>query len=119
MVFIVITTFGLLNVIIGVIVESTMSAGQENEQDKINEERDAQLAQIDRITQACLKYNTDGDRMISVQELSRAVQDPEVHDILATLEGFPPGVELDEFFLLLDEEGTGQVSEKDCIKHIS
>merc|ERR1719456_486542 len=68
--FILFTTFGVMNVIIGVIVDNTMEAARANQDSRDNSLMIHRVELLEKIRLACFAFDTNGSGEIDVSELS-------------------------------------------------
>mmetsp|Transcript_26774 Transcript_26774/g.59124 ORF Transcript_26774/g.59124 Transcript_26774/m.59124 type:complete len:609 (+) Transcript_26774:58-1884(+) len=110
------TTWGLLNVVVGVIVESTLEAAK-SDQDKIvlrqKQKRKQQLEQLRDIFQAA---DADGSGDMSLEEFMNIASQQETIRKFQVLE--LPTDETEELFMILDEQGKGTLSIKTFIENV-
>eukprot|EP00746_Dinoflagellata_sp_MGD_P017710 gnl/MRDRNA2_/MRDRNA2_140855_c0_seq1.p1 gnl/MRDRNA2_/MRDRNA2_140855_c0~~gnl/MRDRNA2_/MRDRNA2_140855_c0_seq1.p1 ORF type:complete len:603 (-),score=97.96 gnl/MRDRNA2_/MRDRNA2_140855_c0_seq1:70-1674(-) len=109
LIYIFLTTFGVMNVIIGVIVENTMAANKQTENDLDDIDRQEKLQKIEKIRDACFIFDANGDGFITIEELKKGLSEPAIFECLKELE-FPIGGDEEELFQLLDNNGTGVVT---------
>lgn len=107
--FISFTTFGVMNVIIGVIVDNTMAAAKELEKNNEQHERDQKIAMLTSIQQTVKAMDRDGDDMISMDELREGLRDRKIVDLFEYV-NMPLGFDADELLDLLDVNGEGQLT---------
>lgn len=107
--FIVFTTFGVLNVIIGVIVDNTMEAAKSMEQDLEAAEKKEKLGLLLRIRDMIFALDADQSGSISVEEVEAGWNDPEFRDLLADID-LPKGFSAQELMCLLDADGDGELT---------
>lgn len=104
------TNITLLNTVASVIVENILSIAQQN-QDEIKAKKDAEAAEITRkyIEQLFEMADTDGDRMISKEEV--AASNPAIHELLqmsgGTLE------QAANMFNVMDVDCSGSISREE------
>eukprot|EP00928_Gymnodinium_smaydae_P053675 TRINITY_DN37608_c0_g1_i1.p1 TRINITY_DN37608_c0_g1~~TRINITY_DN37608_c0_g1_i1.p1 ORF type:complete len:712 (-),score=81.91 TRINITY_DN37608_c0_g1_i1:320-2455(-) len=97
-IFIVLCTFALLNMLVGVIVESVMEAAKLLDQD-YKSEREAHRVQL--ILELCQCLDPDFSGEITAQEIEHAIDgnNPEAKDAMSKL-NFPPGFNGEELLTL-------------------
>lgn len=71
--FIVVMTFGILNVFVGVIVEGTMKVFNALEKDHEAEERKDKLALLERIKDSVFQLDTDGNDVLTYDEVKEGM----------------------------------------------
>jgi len=109
LVFLVMTSFGLMNAMIGIIVEQTTSATQRmNEADK-DAERQERLLKIQSLLDVVGEIDQEGDGNITMEEFEEAENNPRLRDILASID-LPPAFSCTDLFVMLDKEGDGELS---------
>merc|ERR550514_1627976 len=82
LVFIIFTTFGVMNVIIGVIVDNTMVAARAVEKDQDEFERQNKLNILGKIQDLLFALDADGSGEISMDELKAGLAQEEVQELL-------------------------------------
>eukprot|EP00929_Paragymnodinium_shiwhaense_P021892 TRINITY_DN14150_c0_g1_i1.p1 TRINITY_DN14150_c0_g1~~TRINITY_DN14150_c0_g1_i1.p1 ORF type:complete len:521 (+),score=171.08 TRINITY_DN14150_c0_g1_i1:142-1704(+) len=109
--FLLISTFGLLNIVVSVIVEHTLTTAEKNEaRMKVREER-ARNAELESINEIFVLADVDGSGDIDLEEFIRACHDPDVQWRLRQLE-LPVG-DAARLFDILDGSGTRCLSKKE------
>ncbi|CAK9071885.1 Voltage-dependent T-type calcium channel subunit alpha-1I (Voltage-gated calcium channel subunit alpha Cav3.3) (Ca(v)3.3) [Durusdinium trenchii] len=104
--FMCVTCFGLMNALIGVIVERTTAAQQNMsslEEEKIREMKMLMVAQL---LEAIDASDEDESGTINLQEFRQVQRKPYAAQIFAAL-NLPPGFEAKDLFGLLDADGDG------------
>lgn len=115
LIYIFLTTFGVMNVIIGVIVENTMEANNQTEQDIKDVERDEKCKKIEQIRDACFLFDENGDGFITMEELKKGLSQPAISECLKDLV-FPVGGDEEELFQLLDAGGNGEITHEKMLR---
>eukprot|EP00746_Dinoflagellata_sp_MGD_P066115 gnl/MRDRNA2_/MRDRNA2_27442_c0_seq1.p1 gnl/MRDRNA2_/MRDRNA2_27442_c0~~gnl/MRDRNA2_/MRDRNA2_27442_c0_seq1.p1 ORF type:complete len:541 (+),score=92.68 gnl/MRDRNA2_/MRDRNA2_27442_c0_seq1:208-1623(+) len=108
-VFIFLTTFGVLNVIIGVIVDHTMAVSPEIRRAEAIEALRLEMIQVNSVRAACTASDEDADGMVTPQDIEKAMRMQNMSRILENME-LPLGITHDELFHLLDSGGDGAVT---------
>jgi len=98
--FVVFTTFGIMNVIIGVIVDHTMEAARDYEHHKNENNLQKQLLLARRIKKAVMELDRDNDGEISLQELEEGMESQELLELLM-LAHLPKGCSAQELLVLV------------------
>lgn len=112
--FLLVTTFGIMNILVSVIVEQTLAASLQNKQRlKVREEK-AQRAELDSIKEIFLISDTDGSNSLDKEEFLAAVKNPEVQWRMKMLE--LPVAETVKLFGVLDGDGSQTLSYTDFIQ---
>lgn len=105
--FLCITTVGLLNIIVGVVVETTLLSASTNAE-KENKEMQKMHAKImESLKVVFEEADTDGGGTLDKKELHKSLKKPHVRDRLRVLD--IPFKDLDQLFDVLDEEGIGEI----------
>lgn len=115
--FIFIATFGVMNVIVGVIVESTMEAALAQNKEQECKLTLSKLANVERIQDACRLLDVNGDGVISLDEIHQNLSTDELTRYFKDLE-LPLGAGADEIYDLLNPGGQGSVTHLDVMKHL-
>merc|ERR1719487_2005750 len=113
--FIIFTTFGVMNVIIGVIVDNTMEAAKAMQLDDEERARQEKLAQIGKIRDLVFSLDADNSGTITEEEVVSGWNFPELHDMLALVE-LPKGFNPHELMTLLDSDGDGNLTLDEFMK---
>mmetsp|Transcript_6872 Transcript_6872/g.12149 ORF Transcript_6872/g.12149 Transcript_6872/m.12149 type:complete len:522 (+) Transcript_6872:58-1623(+) len=113
-VFLLITTFGIMNILVSVIVEQTLAASSQNKQRMRVREEKAQKAELDSIKEIFLISDTDGSNSLDLEEFLAAVKNPEVQWRMKMLE--LPIQETTKLFGVLDGDGSQSLSYNDFIQ---
>jgi len=112
--FITLTTFGLLSIVVGVIGENILQEASSNKKE-VAKKQDAERSRImDSIREVFALVDKDNSGNVSLLEVKRALQNPEVNSRLRMID-FPVG-ELEEIFMLLDTDRSGSISIQSFIK---
>jgi len=114
MLFILVVTLGILNTIIGIIVEKTVCVLRVQEADK----RKSKLQQLDTIDNLCelmRMIDSDGNGVLTLDELRAAANSPEFKGLLHTIDA-PIGFTADDLFNILDTNSNGVVDEREFIR---
>ncbi|CAJ1361339.1 unnamed protein product [Effrenium voratum] len=106
--YIFLTTFGLLNIIVGVIVENTLNIAQ-SDQDLQDRRMQRQiLGELEFLKSVFESADSDGSGTLDRDEFVEICQRPEVKTALLRME--VPAEQPEELFDILDEEGSGQIN---------
>lgn len=71
-------SYGLLNLVVGVIVESTLSVAKFNNNQTLKKKQEDRKTALQHIRAAFEQMDEDGSGSLSVDELKRAMENPEV-----------------------------------------
>jgi hypothetical protein len=111
---VILTTFGVLNVIIGVVVERTTSAMNiMREKDMKRKKRD-QMHAFNLISALMFDLDTNEDKRISRREMEAGASNEQFHELLQQV-NFPHGFTYGEFHAMLDTDGSGHLSRKEFV----
>jgi voltage-gated sodium channel len=107
-VFIAISSFGLLNIVVGVVVESTLHTS-ENDESKVKraQERDRQRV-FDHLREIFEGADEDGSGTLTLAEVQKAIAKPEIYNKLKMIEF--PVEDPKQIFMLLDYDNTCELS---------
>jgi voltage-gated sodium channel len=115
--FVCLVAFGVLNVIIGIVVDKTLEAMQEIK-DSAKEAAQVEMQQAtENIAELLYQVDTDGDGRISSSELEASLKNPVMRKYLATLD-LPHNFTVSDFLQMLDVEGTGDLSKTEFVEGI-
>merc|ERR1712072_1393284 len=105
LVFLLITTFGLLNLVVGVIVENTLTAAANNEE-KIKKQQERDRARtLEYLREIFEMADEDKSGTLELEEFQRSLEDPEVLKKLRLVD--LPVEEAQALFGILDADGSG------------
>eukprot|EP00746_Dinoflagellata_sp_MGD_P018709 gnl/MRDRNA2_/MRDRNA2_143380_c0_seq1.p1 gnl/MRDRNA2_/MRDRNA2_143380_c0~~gnl/MRDRNA2_/MRDRNA2_143380_c0_seq1.p1 ORF type:complete len:476 (+),score=102.16 gnl/MRDRNA2_/MRDRNA2_143380_c0_seq1:112-1539(+) len=107
--FIVFMSFGVLNVIIGVIVDSTNEAAKAMEREDIEKIKKEKLKVLLKIRSMVFALDEDNSGSISEEEIVKGWHDPQLRDLLSEVE-LPKGFSPQEMLCLLDTDGDGELT---------
>lgn len=105
--FIMLTTVGLLNIIVGVVVDSTISSSANNAERERKEQVKTHNRVMDSLRMVFEEADTDGGGSLDKDELLKCLRRPHVRDRLKLLE--IPVNDLDQLFDVIDEEKLGEI----------
>lgn len=106
-------SYGLLNIIVGVIVENTLATAK-TDMDKVKKKQERQRIQVlSHLREIFEVADADGSNTLTLEEVKNAVNKPEIYNKLKMIDF--PVEDPDQVFILLDYERTGEVSIKDFI----
>eukprot|EP00746_Dinoflagellata_sp_MGD_P086712 gnl/MRDRNA2_/MRDRNA2_34347_c0_seq1.p1 gnl/MRDRNA2_/MRDRNA2_34347_c0~~gnl/MRDRNA2_/MRDRNA2_34347_c0_seq1.p1 ORF type:complete len:781 (-),score=174.89 gnl/MRDRNA2_/MRDRNA2_34347_c0_seq1:326-2668(-) len=115
--FIFISTFGLLNVIIGVIVEHTLAVSNEKKNAEMVRVFQEKMDKMEYVRENCF-IDQDEDGNVSVEEIKEAFEKPDVVETLEEVD-MPLGLQPQEFFDLLDANGNGEVTHDEMLMQLT
>lgn len=107
-VFMSVTCFGLMNALIGVIVERTTAAQQNMSSMQEEAVREMKMYMVAQLLEAIDDSDEDRSGTINLQEFRQVQRKPHAAEIFAAL-NLPPGFEAKDLFTLLDSDGNGQL----------
>jgi len=106
--FIAIASFGLLNIVVGVVVESTLSTSEKDESKvKRAQERDRQRV-FDHLREIFEAADEDGSGTLTLSEVQKAINKPEIYNKLKMIEF--PVEDPKQVFMLLDYNNSCELS---------
>lgn len=114
--FIFLTTFGVLNVIIGVIVDHTMAQNDEDESATMIRQFQEKMDKLEVVRNMCFDDDSNGD--LSLDEIKHALETKEVQETFEEV-GMPLGLLPSEFFTLLDDHGDGKVTHQKMMMQLT
>merc|ERR1719375_602444 len=106
--FIAFCTFGVMNVIIGVIVENMMDSAEKTEGEREVAKLQHRLHTLRRICDLCFVCDENGDGVLSTEEIRRALARPEVTAMFMEMRILPSTFTADDVVDLVDQEGPGK-----------
>ena len=113
MLFLVVSTFSVLNVMTALIVENTMCSARMNEADLLAEQEKRRKKELRRLRAMFEKADTNNDGTLSLPELQDALCRTEVKQVLLAMGVMPSDAV--EIFMLLDVDGDGQLTPSEVL----
>jgi voltage-gated sodium channel len=106
--FVLFSSFGLMNVVVAIIVERTLSAAKQNEQ-RIQRNQERERARVLNHLREIFEYaDKDGNGSLTVEEFRSAIRQPDIERKLKLIE--LPVADAEELFAILDHDGSGELS---------
>ncbi|CAD7962108.1 unnamed protein product [Amoebophrya sp. A25] len=112
--FVLFASYGLLNLVVGVIVESTLAVAKFNNVQTLKKKQEDRKLALQHIRAAFEQMDEDGSGSLSVDELKRAMENPEVATRLKMID-FPLD-DPEKVFSLIDVDGLGELAIDSFIK---
>jgi voltage-gated sodium channel len=114
--FLFLTAYGVMNILIGVVCENTLAAAAQNEKKRSRlKNREVQRNFI-TLREVFLSGDSDGDGFITLEELEICLQRPDVEEKLSSLD--LPRSQAHELFSILDVDSSGQIDVEEFINGI-
>jgi len=114
--FVIFTTLGILNVIVGVIVENTMAATSMMRDEDLARECAAKLQKVKLLRDVLWAIDTDGNCELSLDEFQEGMErNDELKEVLKEID-LPLGFQPKDLLTMLDEDGSGIVNEAEFIE---
>eukprot|EP00746_Dinoflagellata_sp_MGD_P132067 gnl/MRDRNA2_/MRDRNA2_65794_c0_seq1.p1 gnl/MRDRNA2_/MRDRNA2_65794_c0~~gnl/MRDRNA2_/MRDRNA2_65794_c0_seq1.p1 ORF type:complete len:770 (-),score=131.39 gnl/MRDRNA2_/MRDRNA2_65794_c0_seq1:73-2382(-) len=117
LVFIIFTTFGVMNVIIGVIVDNTMEAAKAIEEDDEHQVKQKKLALLSKIRDLVFAMDEDGSGTIDLHELSTGMKNPEVVKLLREV-NLPRAYTPEELLHTLSDDGDAELRYSEVTRNL-
>ncbi|CAD7926246.1 unnamed protein product [Amoebophrya sp. A120] len=111
--FMMVTTYGFMSMIIGIIVNSILQLQEENSSVQNKKDAKAKKILIELLKDAFAKLDEDGSGSLSLDELKNAVEHPELRARLDSI-GFPVDSP-EDFFTMVDTDNSGEVEADEFI----
>jgi len=112
--FLIFTSFGLMNMILGVIVENTLQM-QRNNEEKVKKMQEKQMNSVlAKLREVLESADEDGSGSLTQEEFAEALNNPEIANQLRLID-FPVD-DPDEIFMLLDVEQDGELTTDEFIE---
>lgn len=112
--FLLLTSFGLLNIAISIMVENMLAASLHNQTKlRVREER-ARRAELESVREIFLISDTDGSGSIDLKEFTKAMENPEVQWRMRQLE--LPAADAAKLFGVMDGDGSRTLSIDEFLK---
>jgi len=117
LVFAMIVSFGVMNVIIGMIVENVMGNAKAMEAEDVARELKRKGDVVEQIRLLIIDLDTDGDNEITLEELKSSMReveggDSKMTELLKTAD-LPVGCNAEELFYMLDQKSDGMLHQKE------
>jgi voltage-gated sodium channel len=109
-------SFGLLNVIVGVIVERTLQVALENEEEVSKEIEKCEKFVMESMGEEFVKADVDGNGELEMEEFKKAIREPGFAEMLRLIE--VPIVEAEELFFLMDVDKSKSISADEFVEGI-
>lgn len=107
-------SFGLFNVIIGVVVERTTEAMDEHKSNMLNQEKSGQMNQTKLLADYMFSLDTDGNDRICISEMEKAGENPDLISMLRQID-LPNDFTFLELFQMLDTNGDGTLTRQEFV----
>lgn len=115
MAFLLLTSFALMNSIIGIIVEQTSEAAAAEAKMDDKRKREAKLERVSDLIDVVKQIDDSGDGVITVDEMASAEDKPDFVRILGSID-LPPGLGVADLHMMLDSKGTGVVTQEQFLE---
>jgi len=112
----IIGSFGLLNVIVGVIVERTLQVAMENEEEVAKEVEKCEKYVMESMGEEFVKADASGNGELEMEEFKKAIREPGFAEMLRLIE--VPIVEAEELFFLMDVDKSKSISADEFVEGI-
>lgn len=106
--FLMIATFGLLNLVVGVIVENTLAAARNNEEKLRKQQERERTRVLGHLRDIFEMADEDGSGTLTIDEFREALRNPDVVNKLKLID--LPVSDAEELFIVLDHDGSGELS---------
>jgi len=110
-------SFGILNVIIGVVVERTTQAMSVVRQSHIEKLKGQQMRQVKSLAKIMFRLDEDGNSFLSRDEFEKGSENMQLQEMLGDIE-LPAGFTFSEMFTMLDIDGDGWLSKSELVDGI-
>jgi len=111
---VVFATFGVLNIIIGVVVERTTASMNRVRARDIEKLREEQMSHVHTISDLMFHLDTNNDQRISRQEMELGCTNERLHELLSKID-LPHGFTFSDFHQMLDLDGSGLLSKDEFV----
>lgn len=109
-----VTTFGIFNVMIGVVVERTNEAMAREKMQNENERSRTRVGLIKDLAHLMFQQDQDGDGKLSLPEMYGLTGEARFKELLAMID-LPFGFDVECLFMMFDDHGSGELSEEDFV----
>lgn len=106
--FVIFTTFGLLNLVIGVIVENTLASAKVNETKMKKKKEKDRMKVMNHLREFFEESDEDASGTLSIDEVQKALKDPDAVNKLKLVD--LPLEDPQEIFSLLDIDNSGELA---------
>eukprot|EP00747_Dinoflagellata_sp_TGD_P188521 gnl/TRDRNA2_/TRDRNA2_47653_c0_seq1.p1 gnl/TRDRNA2_/TRDRNA2_47653_c0~~gnl/TRDRNA2_/TRDRNA2_47653_c0_seq1.p1 ORF type:complete len:681 (+),score=131.64 gnl/TRDRNA2_/TRDRNA2_47653_c0_seq1:125-2044(+) len=113
--FVLFTTLGILNVIVGVIVEQTTEAAAKEHASDVEAKRKQQMDHVKELVRVMLEIDDDSDGTITIGEIAAEENSEVILPVMDSL-GLPPGFKPADLHLMLDQDGAGVLTSKEFLE---
>lgn len=113
MLFLFLSTFGIMNIVVAVIVEQMLTASQNNEKKQRVREEKAKKAELESIKDIFVMSDADGNGILELHEYTESVKNPEVQWRMRQLE--LPTADAAKLFAVIDGDGSRSLSIEEFI----
>jgi len=116
--FVVFTTLGILNVIIGVIVENTTAATNAMNKHKTSIEMKEQRKKIEHLREIIFNIDVDGNNLLDVKEMEDGMsKDEGLRSVLGAID-LPDGFKPADVVTMLDDDGDGCLGNEEFVESL-
>lgn len=112
--FVVVTSLGVLNVIIGLILERTNAAAEKMSIEDRELERRMQLDAVGELTRMMCELDANHDGWLSFDEMGSAIDNEKFTDMMKQI-NLPLGFSLRDLYLMLDTDMNSKVTRKEFV----
>jgi hypothetical protein len=110
--------FGVMNVIIGMIVDAVMQNARALEREVEQSKKKDKLALLTELKEIIFNLDDDGDQQVDREELeNHMASDPRLRQVLSKI-ALPIGCSGAEFFSMLDNDGDGHLEPHEFISNL-
>merc|ERR1719453_1204213 len=113
------TTFGVMNVMVGMIVDNVFQEGEKLEVEEVEREKERQLQVLLRLQKLLFDIDTDNDGLISEREMENArfgEDKSQEMKILLDAMKIPSGLTSAELIFMLDNDGNGKLEQDEFVR---
>eukprot|EP00747_Dinoflagellata_sp_TGD_P037154 gnl/TRDRNA2_/TRDRNA2_138905_c0_seq1.p1 gnl/TRDRNA2_/TRDRNA2_138905_c0~~gnl/TRDRNA2_/TRDRNA2_138905_c0_seq1.p1 ORF type:complete len:519 (+),score=91.18 gnl/TRDRNA2_/TRDRNA2_138905_c0_seq1:114-1559(+) len=114
-IFVLFTTLGILNVIVGVIVERTSEAAKQETDKEVRQKHELQMLHVKNLCDVMTELDDNCDGLITLHEITNEENADVLKGILDTLD-LPAGWSAKELHMMLDEDGAGVLSSAEFLE---
>ena len=106
--FVLLTSFGLMNIITGIIVERTLTAAKLNQERHQRSQEKERARVLNHLREIFEMADKDGNGSLTIDEFRTAIRHPDVERKLKLIE--LPVADAEELFQILDHDSSGELS---------
>jgi len=113
--FTMLVTFGIMNIIVGIIVDNVINLSQKYERQCMERALQTKLDVLQQIHKVVFDIDTDDDGVVTVEEIEASFNQTVMQALLAKI-NLPRGCTPSEFYRILDQDGDGTLRREEFVQ---